>query len=162
MRRILIGTLALTALVYPATLAAGPTKKPKTHCTLHAKLKPSNEVRAAGTTDPVESHATGKATIKVTRNGVVRFKFHIKNKGREEFMAGHIHQAPAGSNGPIVAFLFSGPATTAKHLKGKGTTTFVAGSNLTGADLCANPAGFYVNFHTAKDPEGATRGQLRG
>lgn len=59
----------------------------------------------------------------------------------------HIHNAPAGSNGPIVV-------------------DFNAQFNGTGlADLdlnnvVANPANFYVNIHNADFPGGAIRGQL--
>ncbi len=166
MRRIIITTVAIGALAAAPATVASPAKHPKppkqrgTLCVLHAKLLPRNEVRTAPVTDPVESQARGHVLIKVSRDGTVSFRYVIKNPAGETFTAGHIHQAPAGSNGGIVATLFSGPATDAKVIKGHGTTTFVAGSNLTGADLCANPTAFYVNFHTTKDPQGATRGQL--
>ncbi|MDP8911440.1 MAG: CHRD domain-containing protein [Actinomycetota bacterium] len=165
MRRIIVLTLAVGAIAYAPATAAGPPKAPKpkprgTLCVLHAKLLPGNEVRTAPVTDPVESRATGIAKIKVRRNGTVEFRFRIKNPAREEFRVGHIHAGAAGTNGPPVAFLFSGPPTTAKKIRAHGTTTFIAGSNVTGADLCANPSAFYVNFHTREDPQGAIRGQL--
>ncbi len=166
MRRIIVFTLATAAIAYAAATTASPTKgpgpKPRgTLCVLHAKLLPRNEVRTAPVADPVQSRARGVALIRVRRNGTVQFWFHIKNPAREEFRVGHIHSGAAGTNGPPVAFLFEGPATTAKNIKRRGTTTFIAGSNVTGASLCANPSAFYVNFHTAQDPEGAIRGQLR-
>ena len=172
MRRTIIATLATTAvaaLAYAPMTAATPAKEPKpgakprgTLCVLHAKLLPRNEVRAPTSTDPVDSRARGIALIKVRKNGTVQFRFKIRNPAGEEFRVGHIHSGAAGTNGPPVAFLFNGPPTTAKKIKGHGTTTFIAGSNVTGANLCANPSAFYVNFHTAQDPEGAIRGQLRG
>ena len=166
MRRIIVFTLATAAMAYvPATAASpakAPTPKPRgTLCVLHAKLLPRNEVRTAPVADPVQSRARGVALIKVRRNGTVQFWFHIRNPAREQFTAGHIHSGAAGTNGPPVAFLFNGPATTAKKIKRHGTTTFIAGSGVTGTALCANPSAFYVNFHTTQDPEGAIRGQLR-
>jgi CHRD domain len=156
MRRITVFILALIALAYPATTVAHPTTRGKgTLCVLHAKLSARNEV------PPTTSRLTGQVEIKVRRDGTVQFKYKLKNPAHEEVTAGHIHQGAVGTNGPIVAFLFSGPPTTAKHLKGKGTTTFTSASGLTGAQLCSGPAGFYVNFHTTQFPGGATRGQLR-
>ena len=59
----------------------------------------------------------------------------------------HIHQAPAGVNGPIVVDFSAQPS----------------GSDLFDPDLAnvlANPAGFYVNLHNDPFPAGAIRGQL--
>ena len=59
----------------------------------------------------------------------------------------HIHQAPAGVNGPIVIPFSS--------LNSCATAT---GSLV--ANIVADPAGFYFNVHTQAFPAGALRGQL--
>ena len=61
--------------------------------------------------------------------------------------AAHIHNAPAGVNGPV-RVNFSGQ---------------LSGSDLFDADLAgvlANPSAWYVNVHNAAHPGGAVRGQL--
>jgi hypothetical protein len=61
----------------------------------------------------------------------------------------HIHQAPAGVNGPVKVDF----------------NAMLTGSNLFDADLAlitpASASGFYINVHTAAFPGGAIRGQLQ-
>ncbi len=66
-------------------------------------------------------------------------------------VASHIHRGVAGVAGPIVVN-FNPPTPTS-------STCVMAGSTLA-AEIVANPAGFYVNVHTADYPGGAIRGQL--
>ena len=64
---------------------------------------------------------------------------------------GHIHQAPAGSPGPIVVTLFESEGPAAKCV------------SATKAQIKAirqNPTAYYVNIHTADFLGGAIRGQL--
>jgi hypothetical protein len=71
-------------------------------------------------------------------------------------VAAHIHNAPAGRNGPIVV-----PLTPPAQGNPGNASGCIA--NLDPALLAAieqNPAAFYVNVHTAALPEGAVRGQL--
>jgi hypothetical protein len=71
---------------------------------------------------------------------------------------GHIHQGGKGVNGPIKVALFAegGMPATATAAAGLVTVTDPA----LVAAIRANPAGFYVNLHTAQFPGGAVRGQL--
>src|SRR5713101_6437653 len=99
MRRItILVMLALSALAYPvaATNALPNGGSKGTACQVKTKLRASNEV------PPTNSNATGHTKIKVRNDGTIEFETQIKNPGRETFSAGHIHAAPAGSNGPVV------------------------------------------------------------
>jgi hypothetical protein len=155
MRR-LIPSLVVAAAI--AVLAAGgATAKggQGVMCVLHAKLSAKNETTGSTST------AKGNTLIKVRNAGTIEFKTRILNKNHETFVAGHIHQAPVGVAGPIVVPLFVSPApqTSARHIRQKGVATPNAGT--TGADLCANPSAYYVNYHTTAFGGGAIRGQLR-
>jgi hypothetical protein len=162
MRRPILCGLALVALALPATTAAGNGNgKAKgkgsgngTSCVLHAKLN----AREAGTS----SIAKGHTLIKVRRNGTIEYKTHILNKGHETVAAGHIHQAPAGSNGPIVFPIFRGMSpTNARQIKDRGSVPAATPADAQFASqLCQNPSAYYVNYHTTANPAGAIRGQL--
>jgi CHRD domain len=155
MRRLTLCLVAICALV-AASAGAAPAKNGHgAMCLLHAKLAAKNET--TGST----SVAKGHTLVKVRQNGTIEFKTQINNRNHETFVAGHIHQAPVGVAGPIVVPLFGAPAppTSARHIKQRGVATPEAGT--TGADLCANPSDYYVNYHTTEFPGGAIRGQLR-
>ena len=124
-------------------------------CVLHAKLSAKNETTGSTST------AKGNTLIKVRNNGTIEFKTRILNKNHETFVAGHVHQAPVGVAGPVVVPLFVSPAppTSARHIRQSGIATPNAGTS--GANLCANPSAYYVNYHTTAFPGGAIRGQLR-
>jgi CHRD domain-containing protein len=153
MRRLLFCLVACT--VFALAASAAPAKNGNgVMCVLHAKLAAKNE------TPPTTSTAKGHTLIKVRTNGTIEFKTHILNKSSETFAAGHIHQAPVGTAGPIVVPLFVSPSppTSARHIKQSGVATPNAGT--TGANLCQSPSAYYVNYHTTVFPGGAIRGQL--
>src|SRR5213592_2744409 len=130
MRRLLFCLIAACAVVSLAASAAPAKNGNGVMCVLHAKLAAKNETPATTST------AKGHTLIKVRTDGTIEFKTHILNKNGETFIAGHIHQAPAGVAGPIVVPLFVAPAppTSARHIKQSGVATPNAGT--TGADLC--------------------------
>ena len=155
MRRLTFCLIAVCAIAL-AIPGVAPAKSGRgVMCVLHAKLT------AAVETPPTTSTAKGHTLIKVRNNGTIEFKTQINNRNHETFVAGHIHQAPAGVPGPIVVPLFVAPTppTSARHIKQSGVATPNAGT--TGAALCQNPSAYYVNYHTTAFPGGAIRGQLR-
>lgn len=81
--------------------------------------------------------------------------------GIETATAAHIHEAAAGTNGPVVANLAAPGDGNAADCLTEGETNKFPG-NPTGivADILANPADYYVNVHNATYPGGALRGQL--
>ncbi len=150
-----------TALAAATAAGGGPNGSDNgTMCVQNTQLRPENEVRIAPVTDPVTSTAKGHAQIKVRNDGTIEYKVFILNKAGEDFFAGHIHEAPAAGNGPVRVTLFEG-STDAKHIRLRGEVP--AGTTFTGfepADICNDPSGHYVNFHTLDDRQGAIRGQL--
>jgi CHRD domain len=155
MRRLVVCAVGICAVV-AVTASSAPAKSGNgVMCVLHAKLSAKNETTGSTST------AKGHTQIKVRTDGRIQFKTYILNRGRETFVAGHIHEAPAGVAGPVVVPLFVSPAppTDARHIRQRGNATANAGT--TGAELCQNPSAYYVNYHTTAFPGGAIRGQLR-
>ncbi len=73
--------------------------------------------------------------------------------------AAHIHEGPAGSNGPVVVNLAApGDGNAADCLTEGEAGKFVGDQTV--AEILANPEDYYVNVHNAEYPGGAIRGQL--
>ena len=75
--------------------------------------------------------------------------------------ASHIHPGIAGVNGGVLVSLGLAPgevtfATGSGSFTKQGVTMTVDQAN----SIMANPAGFYLNIHTAANPGGVARGQL--
>jgi hypothetical protein len=146
-----VGVGAATAWVAPAVLSqpasAAPAGSPA--CSLKATLIGANEV------PPTASTASGIVTISVDPvSNTVTYDL-IYSGLTAPATAAHIHQNPAGMNGAVKVPL-TVTAATSGHTTGTGVP--IAGFNV--ADICANPAGFYVNVHTLTFPGGEIRGQL--
>jgi hypothetical protein len=151
--RRLVAVLAFVAVLAALLVSApaGATDGDATKCTVATVLKAGNEVPPSG------SKAFGAALVHVD-GSKLSFSVAIVNLARESFFAGHIHVGPAGVNGPVVVTLFSG--STDRKL-------IVQAARLDidpelGKAICADPAGYYINYHTTDFPGGAVRGQLAG
>jgi CHRD domain len=141
---VLVAALAALVVSTPAG-ASGETTK----CTAATVLKADNEVPPSG------SKAFGAALVHINGTNLY-FSVAIVNPARESFFAGHIHVGAAGVNGPVQVLLFSG-STDRRLVVQAGRLTIDAGL---AERICANPAGYYVNYHTTDFPGGAVRGQL--
>lgn len=142
--------------------------------TLVSQMSASQEVPAA---NPPETAAAGTATITMTptTGGAysASFTFQIGGLVRagvlpapldngSVIVAGHIHVAPAGVAGPVVVPL---PISQAAPLVSPTGSILIQFSNITvpadiAAAILANPAGYYLNLHSAINAAGVVRGQL--
>jgi hypothetical protein len=118
-----------------------------------------------------DTDAQGQAIFQVSEDGSsISYKLMVANI--ENVTQAHIHLAPAGMNGGVVAWLY--PAAPPSQLI-PGTTEGILGegqitaSSLVGAlkdqplsallDAISN-GGAYVNVHTTQFPPGEIRGQI--
>jgi hypothetical protein len=151
-RRSLIAVTLLAALAAVGPAGAQPGGGDQgTTCVHNTRLAAANETTGSIST------AKGHAQIKVRNDGTIEWKVFVLNRGGETFIAGHVHIGPAGVAGPVVLPLHTGAATTARQIRDRGESST---SGTLGAAICANPANYYVNYHTTAFPGGAIRGQL--
>jgi hypothetical protein len=115
----------------------------------------------------VEMKSRGVASFQLSPDGT-ELSYRLIVANINEVSAAHIHLAPSGVNGPVVAFLFNGPIVeSANGVLAQGTITAddltgpLAGQSL--ADLVAEiqSGNTYVNVHTSANPGGEIRGQIR-
>jgi len=119
-----------------------------------AVLAGRNEVPVPGGPAVGDPDATGAALVRVQG---ARVTFAVDWRGMTAPTLGHIHQGAAGVNGPVQVALF-GTAMPVTATAAAGATTVTDPKIADG--IRANPAGFYVNLHSAEFPGGAVRGQL--
>ncbi|MAU00842.1 MAG: CHRD domain-containing protein [Anaerolineaceae bacterium] len=124
------------------------------------------DLNGAEEVPPVETEATGLANFAAnSRETAVRYTLHVRDI--EDVLAAHIHCAPVGENGPVGVTLFSGGPVTVDGLLARGVITEPDAGNSCGwttvADvLTALRSGdTYVNVHTAANPPGEIRGQIK-
>jgi hypothetical protein len=169
MRKVLLfGLVAVIGVLGISTVAlAGPDGSDNgVRCIFNTQLSPEAEVRPPGTTDPVTSTASGHAQVKIRNDGTIEFNVFLLNKGGELFRVGHIHRGDVTVAGPVVVHFLGGPAggtqSTDEQIRvtGVGVEQQPAAGLDVASEICNNPTNFYVNFHTADDPQGAVRGQL--
>jgi hypothetical protein len=154
MRRSMLLFVAACAIAFSAASSASAKNIAKNDsgvmCVLHAKLSAEGDTGSTSTD-------TGKTKVKVLADGMIEFRTKIENMDGETFVAAHIHQGAVGVAGPPVELLFSG-STSGSKVRQSGVATPLAST--TGADICADPSGYYVNYHSTQFPDGSIRGQL--
>jgi hypothetical protein len=98
---------------------------------------------------PVKSAGTGAGTIVIGPDKSVSGSVTTTGIAGT---AAHVHEAATGKNGPVII-----PLT-----KNGDTYSVPAGAKLTDAQFASFQAGnLYVNVHTAANPDGEMRGQLK-
>jgi CHRD domain-containing protein len=145
----------LAATTAPTT---APTPAPTPANTFKAELKASNENPPI--TD-AEATCTGTATVTFTATTA---KFDVAITGCPATTAiniGHIHEGAAGVNGgvKIDSTLKAGDIALTNGAVTFSRTNSAADPALITA-VMANPAGYYVNFHSTLHSGGVIRGQL--
>lgn len=160
-------TTAAAATSAPAATSAAPAAANK--IVFVADLKSTNEVPPVSN---AEASGSGKATVTfdLTRSAAgaitaAKAKFDISLTGFPATAAitlGHIHKAAAGTNGGVaVGFKTDAPNPIALTT---GATTFskadITVDPALAQQIIDDPAGYYVNIHSAANPGGVVRGQL--
>ena len=137
------GSLAAALWLAAAVVAAAPTSAATKY---RADMKAEEEVPkpgpagAKGTADLMFDQQAGNVCYMLTYMGI----------GKPT--AAHIHQGAKGVAGPVVVNF-----DVAKN----GDKGCVPVDAAKGHDITMNPAGYYVNVHTADYPDGAMRGQVQ-
>jgi hypothetical protein len=159
MRTRLLASMALSALVAITgacgdgedadTASQTATGTGETHeaATLKADLKGGAEE----VPNPGDPDGTGTADVKLDQNkNEVCYDIKVENIAAPA--AAHIHKGAKGAAGPVVVTF--DPAKI-----GQGEAC-VPSDHAVIDEIVGNPAGFYVNVHTADFQGGAVRGQL--
>jgi hypothetical protein len=154
--------LAVVLLTVAATMVAGTATASSRTFTAHLNSReevPSND-----------SRAVGQAIFRLSADGTA-LHYRLIAANIDNVVAAHIHLAPAGVNGPVVAWLY-GPASPG----GGRSNGVLAVGTITAGDLVGPLAGHsldalveavragdtYVNVHTndGVDPAGTGPGDL--
>ena len=141
-RRSVPGVLAMFVLIMSMAVPAWGGGRP-----LSTSLSGDQEVPGSG------SEATGKAHLTLNQ-GQGEICVDITSSGYAEgevILAGHIHAAPAGSNGPVVVNL---QVASSDH------SICVEAEPELIKDIRQNPSDYYINLHSNLTPSGVIRGQL--
>ena len=174
MRRV-IALCVLVALAGGAAACDGDSPAPPTapspgvqQPTYSVALSPASEVPPVGGSEAGGS-ATATVTFNLTRDAggtvtAAALDVTVNASGfppGTALTAAHIHPGAAGSNGGVfVSFgLTAGEVTFATgsgSFTKRGVTLTVDQANA----IIANPGGYYLNIHTATNPNGVARGQL--
>jgi hypothetical protein len=148
----------MTTVAHAEASAAAPT-------TFRAVLSGGEEVPAN------DSRARGVAIFHLSADGEsLSYRLNVANI--ENVTQAHIHLAPAGANGPVVAWLYPA-APPAQVIEGRSNGPLATGT-ITSDDLVGPLAGAelddlieeliagnaYVNVHTSQFPPGEVRGQI--
>lgn len=122
----------------------------------HAKPTYTAQLSAAEEVPTNASKARGMAVFQLSADGTeLRYRLIVANI--DNVVAAHIHLAPEGVNGPVVAFLYGNAAAgngAANGVLATGAITAedlvgpLAGSDLTALTANVEAGNAYVNVHT--------------
>ena len=137
--------IAAAALAGAMAIVAG--------CQSMAPMMAGQEIALSGANEvpAVATSASGTGTVTINADRTVSAKVTVTGMTAT---ASHIHEGAAGANGPVIV-----PFTKT------GDNTFAApdGAKLTESQYASYKAGnLYVNVHSARNPGGEVRAQLKG
>ena len=144
-RRTLVGAVAVAGAMAILAGCAQVQRMTEGGNTHRITLSGANEV------PPVQTSASGTGTVTVNTDRTVTARITVTGMTAT---AAHIHEGNSTSNGPVIVPFVK-----------EGDNTFVAppGARMTEAQYAAYRAGnTYVNVHSARNPPGEIRAQLRG
>jgi len=126
------------------------------------------ELSGAAEVPPVETDTSGEAKF-IVRGDSIDFELEIVNADNILGVAGaHIHCAPAGENGPVVAFLagevpggFDGTVEVKATLTEANIVDDACGADLGELLESMRSGDTYVNVHSPAHPGGEVRGQIQ-
>lgn len=127
------------------------------------------ELSGANEVPPVETDTSGSAILHVDRALTeIRFKLDVRDGNKVLGVAGaHLHCAPAGENGPVVAFLagmappgFDGDVQIRATLNDDSIINDACGADITALVESMLDGNVYVNVHDPDNPGGVIRGQV--
>jgi hypothetical protein len=166
MTRNRIIALVASCLLTLTAAAAAPAQASDRNFT--AALSAAEEVA-----DPaVESNARGQIKLQLSADGTA-LDYRLIVANIENVTQAHLHNAPAGQNGDVVAWLYpAGPPAQLIPGRSDGVlaTGTISAENLVGpmagrplSDLVdeIRAGRVYANVHTSQYPAGEVRGQLR-
>jgi hypothetical protein len=133
-------TASLTVIWIPTAAQADGGGRP-----LSAELSGVNEV------PPADPDGAGTAVLRLNP-GQQEICYQLQVTDIAPASAAHIHNAPAGVNGPVVVPLSAPTAGTSSACASVDRELVRA--------ILTNPADYYVNVHNSEFPGGAIRGQL--
>ncbi len=136
---------------------------------IHTEANPGGEIRGqilletdkayAGMLDSAQevpagsSEATGLATFNLSKQGN-EVNYYVVVEGLTgPIQMAHLHEAPAGENGPVIVNLMSG-------IDGNVISGSFDPTEFDGLLEAMNAGEIYINVHTAANPGGEIRGQL--
>jgi hypothetical protein len=165
----LFGLLVLGLVVTGCGGSNTPTTpSPAATATFTAALRPNSEVPPV-TGDEANASGTATLTFNLTKDaaGTITAATMDATVSVQGFPAGtaltpsHIHPGAVGANGGVFVSLGLAPgevtfASGSGSFTKRGLTVTADQAN----SILANPAGFYLNIHTAANPGGVARGQL--
>jgi hypothetical protein len=142
----LLATVAAAGAATTAAAQTGPSLDPPAETAFLVTLNGTAEVPGPGDADGA---GTARVTVNATTGQVC---VNLSTANIDPITGMHIHEGAVGVAGPVRVDLGVTSGTSAAKCVQADATQAQA--------IAATPANFYLNVHTAANPDGAIRGQL--